>query len=209
MKVKVYDGSVPGSVEVLTAIRKKRLPLMILLLSFSAFLLLLGVIGLIVENYVLFVIGMIFLLPFLIPGIIALVRYLKPMKGKPLSRHPEILQRADYLFANIVFQNDAVVVAPGYFAFKQDISMVYAMNEVLLIYKRIVNTNYGTTYSLIVETVRESVTMPYIKGQDAGVDESIPIVARGCQYAHLGYSKENLNYVEYMRTMWQASQEKA
>ena len=204
--VKMYDGSTRGSEEVIRKVKRKRLPLLILFGVFSGILLAVGIIGLIIENYVMVAVTIFFLLPFLIPWIVTLIQYLNPRKCNPIKRNPQILEQADYLFSHIAYQNEFIVACPEYFAIKTDISRVFAMNEVLQIYKRIVNTNYGTTYSLVVETVREPFSVVFPKSFNDIVDQSVQVIAPYCPYVKLGYGKENQNYVEYMRTMWAEAQ---
>jgi len=204
--VKMYDGSTRGSEEVIRLVKRKRKPLLILFGIICAIYLVMGVVGFFIENYVLVAVAMIFLPPFLIPWIVTLIHYLNPRKCRPIKQNPEILDQADYLFSHIEYQNEFVVACPQYFAVKPDISRVFAMNDVLLMYKRIVNTNYGTTYSLVVETVREPFIMAFPKKFNDLVDQSVQVIAPYCPYCKLGYGKENQNYVEYMRTMWAEAQ---
>ncbi len=206
MAVKYYDGSVRGSELVLQHVKKRRKPGLILFGIFSLAFLAMGVIGFALQNYILVALAMVFILPFLIPGIVFLVHYLNPMSCKPLKKEPEILSWADYLFSHIAFQNDFCIAAPGYFAAKSDISRIIPQQDVLLMYKRIINTNYVTQYFLVVETVRGTYMLPFTRNMDSLVEQSVNVIGPGCQYAKAGYSQENLNYVEYMRTMWQEAQ---
>jgi hypothetical protein len=201
-----YDRSMSGREEVIKAIKKRRKPALIMFWTFTVIFLILGVVGFIIENYVMVVIGMIFILPFLIPAIIFLVLYVSPEKHKPIKNNPETLSRADSLFANMAYQNDMIIASPQFFAMRTDPSKIIAMNEVLLMYKKIVHTNYSTLYYLDVETVRGSVMFPCPARANDVIDQTVNVVAPYCQYIRLGYNNENLNYVEYMRTMWAEAQ---
>lgn len=203
-----YDyGSIRGSEEVLRTIKKRFKPGAILFGILSFIFLAMFILGFAFELYVLVAMGMIFFLPMMILWLIFLVRFLKPEKSGAIRKNPDLLSQADFLFSNICWQNDFIVASPGYFAPKSDLTRIFAGNEVLLLYKRIVSMNYGATqYFLVVETVRGSVLVPYLKKMEQAVDEAVQYVVPGCPYVHLGHSQENLNYVEYMRTMWQEAQ---
>ena len=144
--IRTYDATTIGSQEVLAVVKKRQKPAMILFCVLSGILLLLGIIGFVIENYVLVVIAMFFILPFLIPAIIFIVRYTHPMKCRPLKKNPVVLQQADWMFRNITFQNDLVVVSPNFFAPKTDISAIVPVQEVLLTYNHHVflGYRYGT-----------------------------------------------------------------
>ena len=195
-----------GSEEVIKAIKKRRKPTLIMFWTFTVIFLVLGGLGFIIENYVLVVIGMFFILPFLIPAIIFLVLYVSPEKHKPIKNNPEMLGWADSLFANMAFQNDLIIASPQFFAMRTDPSKIFPMNEVLLMYKKIIHTNYSTMYYMAVETVRSSYMLPCPTKTNEMIDQTVSVVAPYCQYTRLGYSEENLNYVEYMRTMWAEAQ---
>ena len=204
--IRTYDATTIGSQEVLAVVKKRQQPAMILFCVLSGILLLLGIIGFVIENYVLVVIAMFFILPFLIPAIIFIVRYTHPMKCRPLKKNPVVLQQADWMFRNITFQNDLVVVSPNFFAPKTDISAIVPVQEVLLTYKRVVQTNFTTMYFWVIDTVRGTTQIPYLKKQEELVAQSVDIIIPLCPHIRVGHNQENLNYREYMKAMWEQTQ---
>ena len=201
-----YVPNHDGSSIILSAIKKRLKPGLILFSVLSLVIIVCGILGVVSDNWVLVVVCAFFLLPFLIPAIIFLVKYLRPRSCRPLKRDPQLLEKGDRLFRTFTFQNEAALASAELLAFKPNLTRVIATQELLLMYKRIVNTNYGTQYFVMVETVRESFNISYPKALDAPMDDAIMAVAPFCQYVRLGYGDENLKYVEYMRTMWQEAQ---
>ena len=204
-KTTYYTPDMSGSEAIRNLIKKKYRVSTITFGVISLILLILAVVGMIIDNWVMFVVCMIFLLPFLVPFIIFLMKYLYPAK-RAMKKNPQLMQQADQLFREMNFQNDIVLSSPKYFALKSDLTKVTAKDEVLQLYKRVVNTNYGTSYYLVIETVRGTVQVLYPRAFDQAVDEAVMAVGPGCPYARLGFGDENTKYVEYMRTMWQETQ---
>jgi hypothetical protein len=200
-----YPGEYGRSM-ILDAIKRRLKPGLILFSICSLLIIIFGVLGIVWDNWVLVVVCMFFLLPFLIPAIVFLVKYLRPMSCKPLKRDPQLLDKADRLFRSFTFQNEAAVASTELFAFKPNLTRVIATEEVLVMYKRIVSTNYGTQYFIVVETVRDSFQMSYPKAVDSAIDAAVQAIAQYCRYVRLGHSEDNLKYVEYMRTMWQEAE---
>ena len=131
-----YTNTSVGSELVLAAVKKRQKPAMILFLVISGIFLFLGLLGFIIQNYVLVAIMIIFLWPFLIPAVIFVIRYRNPMKCSPLKKNPVILKQADWMFANMNYQDEIIVLSPSFFAPKTDLSAVIPVQEVLLMYKR-------------------------------------------------------------------------
>ena len=204
--IRTYDANTIGSQEVLAAVKKRQKGPMILFCILAGILFVLGILGLIIENYVLFAVMIIFILPFLIPAIIYIYRFTHPMKCSPLKKRPVALQQADWMFRNIVFQNDLVVVSPNFFAPKTDISSIIPVQEVLITYKRVVQTNFTTMYFWVIETVRQTIQIPYLKANEQLVSESLDAIAPLCPHIRVGHNPENLKYKEYMKAMWEQTQ---
>lgn len=204
--IRTYDASTVGSQEVIAVVKKRQKPGMILFCTFSGILLAMGIIGFFIENYVLFAIMLIFLLPFLIPAIIFIYRYTHPMKCRPLKKNPVVLNQADWMFKNLIAQNDLVVVSQNFFAPKSDISAIIPVQEVLLMYKRVIETNFTTMNFWVVDTVRGTTQIPYLKNQEPLVEQSVNYIIQLCPLARIGHNQENLNYREYMKTMWEQTQ---
>ena len=205
-KTVYYTPGMRGGAELLSTIRKRYKGITVCFGCMCALFLILAVVGFATDNWALAAVMVIFLIPALIPFLIFLVKMLKPQNTRAFKKNSQLLQQADYLFANMNYQNDAFIAAPGYFALKTDLTRIVPMDEVLLMYKQIVHTNYNTIYSVVVETVRDSFRVTYPKSLDTAVDEGIPVLAPGCKYIRLGYGDENAKYVEYMRTMWQETE---
>jgi len=201
-----YVPNPDGRGIILNAIKKRLKPGLILFGILSLVITVCGILGVVSDNWILVVVCAFFLLPFLIPAIIFLVKYLRPGSCKPVKRDPQLLEKGDRLFRTFTYQNEAAIASAELFAFKPNLTRVISTSEVLLMYKRVVNTNYGTQYFIVTETVRDSFQMSYPKALDVPMDDAIRAVAPFCQYARLGYGDENLKYVEYMRTMWQETQ---
>lgn len=201
-----FTPGMRGSDIVIAQIKKRWKKAVVLFWIMTAIILGMGVTGFLVENYVLVVIAMFFLLPILIPTIIFTVKYTHPMKCRPLKHRPVILKEADWLMENIRFQNDVLIVSDSFFAPPSDLSAIIATQEVLLMYKQTITTNFLTSYFIAVETVRGKTSIPYLRNQEQMVVDTIGAVMQFCPHARLGYNQENINYVEYMRSMWEETQ---
>ena len=152
----------PGGRDIVLRNIKKRLkPGLILFSILSVLLIISGIAGIISDNWVLVVVCTVFLLPSLIPAIIYLIKYMKPESCKPLKKDPMLLDKAERLFGTFAFQNEAMIASPELAAFKANLTKVMDLKEILLIYKRIVHTNYTTQYFMVVETVRDSFQILY------------------------------------------------
>lgn len=195
-----------GSELVLQTVKKRQKPGMIVFAVLTAFFFLLGLIGFIIENYVMVAIMIIFIWIPLILMIVFIVRYTHPMKCSPLKKNPVILKQADWMIANMNYQDEVLIISPNFFAPKSDISAVIPVQEVLLMYKRVVTTNVSTMYFWVVDTVRSSISIPYAKGQEELISRSVQLLTPLCPYVKIGHSQENLNYKEYMKTMWEQTQ---
>ena len=201
-----YTNGIVGSQAVIAAVKKRQKPAMILFWIMSGIFIVSGLIGFITEFYILVGIMLVFLWFFLIPAIIFTVRFCKPMKCKPLKNHPALLKQADWLFANVMFQNDVLVVSQNFFASKKDPSALVPTQEVLLVYKRTVTTNFSTMYFMVIETVRETVSIQYLKKQEPQVEQGVQVIAPLCPHIRIGHTQENLTYVDYMKAMWEQTQ---
>ena len=91
-----FTPGMRGSDIVIAQIKKRWKKAVVLFWIMTAIILGMGVAGFLVENYVLVVIAMFFLLPILIPTIIFTVKYTHPMKCRPLKHRPVILKEADF-----------------------------------------------------------------------------------------------------------------
>ncbi len=201
-----YTNTMKGSELVLQTVKKRQKPGMIVFTVLTAILFLLGVVGFIIENYVLVAVAIMFMWIPLIFMIIFIVRYTHPMKCNPLKKNPVLLKQADWMIANMNYQDEILIISPNFFAPKSDISAVIPVQEVLLMYKRVVTTNLTTMYFWVVDTVRGSVSIPYTKKQEELISRSVQILTPLCPYVKVGHSQENLNYREYMKTMWEQTQ---
>ncbi len=202
----LYGPGVKGGDLVIAAVKKRQKPAMILFLSLSGILIALGILGFLIEVYVLPAITVIFLLPFLIPGIIFLIRYTHPMMCRPLKQNPVVLKQADWMLEHIMYQNELFIVSQNFFAPRRDLSAIIPTQEALLMYKQTITTNFYTQYLLVVDTVRGRITFPYQNKQAALLEQSVEAIAPLCPHLRLGYNQENLNYMEYMKSMWEQTQ---
>ncbi len=201
-----YSNATRGSEVVIETVRKRQKGPMILFLILTGFFLVLGILGFIIQNYVMVAITIMFIWPFLIPAIIFIVRYKNPMKCKPLKKNPAVLKQADWMFANMSYQDEMIIISPNFFAPKSDPAAIIPVQEVLLMFKRVVSTNLSTMYFWVVETVRGTVNIQYTKAQEEQVNQCVQMVTPMCPYVRVGHNQENLNYMEYMRTMWEQTQ---
>ncbi len=195
-----------GSELVIKRVKKKQFPAMVMFLVITAIFLLIGIIGFLIENYVMVAVMIIFTLPFLIPAIIFTIRYVRPMKCAPLKHHPEVLKQADWMVKHMNYQDEIILASPEFFAPRSDLTSVIPVQEVLLMYKGMVYNHLNTVYTWQIETVRRKVVIPYTQKQEPAIANSINYLAGICPHMKVGFSDENIQYVEYMRTMWEEAQ---
>ena len=134
----------------------------------------------------------------LICGIIFIyngVDYLKKENSKFIKKHPEILELADDLDINKVYEDNFIIIS------NKAISKVAALDDVLGTYESIQRTNGIVTSHIIRLELRDGrcVTINVYAKKRETKDNLVLTISNYCHNAKVGYSNETLSYIKEQR----------
>ena len=130
-----------------------------------------------------------------------------PEKTSAMKKNPDLLRQADELFAHVTYQDSFIILSDRIIANKKNITQMAFTDEVFLIYIYRHRTNFITTSKqLILQTARGHFEINIYGRKQSTIDELANRIARSCRYTRLGYTKENLKYVDQMRQLWKEDQ---
>ena len=140
----------------------------------------------------------------LICGIIFIyngVDYLKKENSKFIKKHPEILELADDLDINKVYEDNFIIISNKAISPKKDITKVAALDDVLGIYESIQRTNGIVTSHIIRLELRDGrcVTINVYAKKRETKDNLVLTISNYCHNAKVGYSNETLSYIKEQR----------
>lgn len=140
-----------------------------------------------------------FVSPLTVIGLILLicgiVRKSHPEKSNCFKKNPKLLEMADELFSNVVYEDNFIIASHKVLANKKDITQMVNTNEVVWIYEYTQSYNFvSTTHDLLVRTYDYTMRVSvYSKGQQT-IIELIDKICNLCPNARVGYSDENFEY---------------
>lgn len=145
-------------------------------------------------------------------GIVMIVSSIRtlinPENSSTMKKNPGILQQADELFRNIIYQDEMIILSPRIIANAKDVREIAYTDEVFLIYVYKHKTNGITNQKeLVLQTARGTIEINIFWKNDAKVDELANRILQNCRYARAGYTPDGLRYVEEMRELWKRDQE--
>lgn len=130
-----------------------------------------------------------------------------PMKSSVIKRNPQILEMADELIDNKVYEDQFLILSPRIIANAADITQISYTDEVFLVYVYIHRTNgVMDTKQLKLETAHGMMGFNIIRKKDEEVNILMNNVLSHCRYARAGYTKESLAYLNQMRELWKRDQ---
>ena len=153
----------------------------------------------------------IFFALFLALGIFLIVSQRKilndPTRSKVIKNNPNILEMADELIDNKVYEDQFLILSPRIIANAADITQISYTDEVFLVYVYIHRTNgVMDTKQLKLETAHGMMGFNIIRKKDEEVNVLMNNVLSHCRYARAGYTKESLAYLNQMRELWKRDQ---
>ncbi len=143
-----------------------------------------------------FLIMLVFAIIFFVKGL----DYKKGENSKYVQKYPNVLELADSL-DNIVFENDFIIISDKAIADKKNYRNIIALNDVLAIYEHITRTNgIVTAHTVQLSSIdgRDLQINVYARKRDTK-DDLLLTISNYCPNARIGYSPENMSYVNEKR----------
>ncbi len=143
-----------------------------------------------------FLIMLVFAIIFFVKGL----DYKKGENSKYVQKYPNVLELADSL-DNIVFENDFIIISDKAIADKKNYRNIIALNDVLAIYEHITRTNgIVTAHTVQLSSIdgRDFQINVYARKRDTK-DDLLLTISNYCPNARVGYSPENMSYVNEKR----------
>lgn len=143
-----------------------------------------------------FLIMLVFAIIFFVKGL----DYKKGENSKYVQKYPNVLELADSL-DNIVFENDFIIISDKAIADKKNYRNIIALNDVLAIYEHITRTNgIVTAHTVQLSSIdgRDFQINVYARKRDTK-DDLLLTISNYCTNARVGYSPENMSYVNEKR----------
>ncbi len=143
-----------------------------------------------------FLIMLVFAIIFFVKGL----DYKKGENSKYVQKYPNVLELADSL-DNIVFENDFIIISDKAIADKKNYRNIIALNDVLAIYEHITRTNgIVTAHTVQLSSIdgRDLQINVYARKRDTK-DDLLLTISNYCPNARVGYSPENMSYVNEKR----------
>ncbi|MCR4625476.1 MAG: tetraspanin family protein [Lachnospiraceae bacterium] len=130
-----------------------------------------------------------------------------PMSSSIIKRNPNILEMADELIENKVYQDQFLILSPRIIANATDITQISYTDEVFLVYVYIHRTNgVIDTKKLNLETAHGMMGFNIIRQKDDQINALMQNVLSHCRYSRAGYTPEGLAYANQMRELWKKDQ---
>ena len=126
--------------------------------------------------------------------------YKKGENSRYIKKHPYVLELADSL-VNPVFENDFIIISDKAISDKKNFRNIVALNNVLGIYEHIVRTNgIVTSHDIQLSSIdgREYRINVFARKRETK-DDLVLTISNYCPNARVGYSPENLEYIEAKR----------
>ena len=133
--------------------------------------------------------------------------YIKGENSKFVKNTPNILELADDISDNVVFENDFIIISNKAIAVKKNIMKISALEDVLGIYERIQRTNGIVTSHMVNLELRNGKTIAinvYARKRETK-DNLVLTISNYCPNAMVGYTGEMLSYVATQRKEYKAS----
>lgn len=127
----------------------------------------------------------------------------RPEESRFVKNNPRLLEQAEELYSDIIYEDKFVALSDRVIANKkQPLQMAY-LDEVYLIYRHTESYNFVRTVSeIVLETKNPKNTIrisTYAKGKGQR-DEIFELLSRVCPNAAFGWTAENKQYLEIMRS---------
>lgn len=146
----------------------------------------------------------IFAAALLIIGIMCAVFGIKnrshPENAKVIRKNPALLNMADELFADIIYEDKFIKISNRIIANQKNITQMTYTNEIFLMYISKESYNFVPTgKELILETARGRLALNIYGRTKNTVNELANMICRISPNTRVGYTNENLQYLAQMR----------
>lgn len=132
-----------------------------------------------------------------------------PMKAGCFKSNPDLLIMAEELYGNVIYGDEYLLLSPRILGSTADPRQMAFTDEIFLIYIYRHKTNGIPDQKLLkCETARGTIAFNVFRKKDPEIDRLVGTVMQNCRYARVGYTKEGLAYLEQMRKLWRADQER-
>lgn len=123
-----------------------------------------------------------------------------PENAKVIRKNPALLNMADELFADIIYEDKFVKISNRIIANQKDITQMTYTNEIFLMYVSKESYNFVPTgKELILETARGRLALNIYGRTKNTVNELANMICRLSPNTRVGYTNENLQYLAHMR----------
>lgn len=123
-----------------------------------------------------------------------------PENAKVIRKNPALLNMADELFADIIYEDKFVKISNRIIANQKDITQMTYTNEIFLMYVSRESYNFVPTgKELILETARGRLALNIYGRTKNTVNELANMICRLSPNTRVGYTNENLQYLAQMR----------
>ncbi|MDO4944489.1 MAG: hypothetical protein Q4E74_04710 [Ruminococcus sp.] len=123
-----------------------------------------------------------------------------PENAKVIRKNPALLNMADELFADIIYEDKFVKISNRIIANQKDITQMTYTNEIFLMYISKESYNFVPTgKELILETARGRLALNIYGRTKNTVNELANMICRLSPNTRVGYTNENLQYLAQMR----------
>lgn len=123
-----------------------------------------------------------------------------PENAKVIRKNPALLNMADELYADIIYEDKFVKISNRIIANQKDITQMTYTNEIFLMYVSKESYNFVPTgKELILETARGRLALNIYGRTKNTVNDLANMICRLSPNTRVGYTNENLQYLAQMR----------
>ena len=132
-----------------------------------------------------------------------------PEKSRALKKNPLLLQMADELYNDIVYQDEFIICSnriianankPTEMTFSDEVFQIYVEESLLRL--QIIRKN------LILKTARGRIAINVLHVRQAIIDQLKLLIRNRCRYSFLGNNSESRKYYKKMKKLWQENEAK-
>lgn len=138
-------------------------------------------------------------LAFIIMGV---KRVNHPERAPEMRNNPNLLQQADQLYSNIIYEDKFVILSNYVIANKKHPTQMAYLQDIYLIYRHTASMNFIRYINeLVLENRNKKNSMRINTYAKSGADKDrlTQLLAQACPNARFGWNRENLNYLDEMR----------
>lgn len=126
-----------------------------------------------------------------------------PYKNNVFKRNPHLLEMADELYGNIIYEDAFIILSERLFAPKKETYYVCPRDEVYWVYLEKQSMNFvptGKSFWFVTARVRFALDVTGKKREE--IDRTMNVLAQACSNLRVGYTNENMVYADRMQKQW-------